>query len=133
MRPWTWRVSPPSQIPRLRPGEVKVLTSGAAHTEALRRPGRPARGMSVAAARPVRPRIAERTARAELAPWAVALLLAAVIAIVYANGLRIGFHFDDGHVIEKNPHIQSLTAIPRFFVDPATSSSSHQNRVVRPL
>jgi cytochrome c-type biogenesis protein CcmH/NrfG len=63
----------------------------------------------------------------------VPLCLALVIVAVYWNGSQMGFHFDDGHVIEQNPHIRSLTNVPRFFVDPATSSASQLNRVVRPL
>jgi hypothetical protein len=65
--------------------------------------------------------------------WPVPLCLALVIAAVYWDGPRMGFHFDDGHVIEQNPSIRSLANVPRFFVDPATSSASHLNRVLRPL
>lgn len=72
-------------------------------------------------------------ARQDRAGRLPALLFALVVAVVYGNGLRMGFHFDDEHVIERNPAIRSLANVPRFFVDPATSSSSHQNRHLRPV
>src|SRR5206468_3073023 len=65
--------------------------------------------------------------------WLLPFLFALVVAAVYHDGVGMGFHFDDEHVIERNPAIRSLTNVPRFFVDPATSSSSHLNRVLRPL
>src|SRR5579862_1585615 len=61
------------------------------------------------------------------------LLLAAVIACVYANSLGIGFHFDDWHVLEQNPHIRSVAEIPRFFVDPDTTSVLRENKDLRPV
>ena len=63
----------------------------------------------------------------------IPLLLGLLIAILYANGLRIGFHFDDWHVIQSNAAIRHLANIPRFFADPDLSTASRDNRVVRPL
>ena len=65
--------------------------------------------------------------------WWMPLLLGLAIALAYANGLAVGFHFDDWHVIQKNPHVRSLASIPSFFVDPDSSSVSRENRLVRPL
>jgi tetratricopeptide (TPR) repeat protein len=62
-------------------------------------------------------------------PW----LLAAVIALVYANGWRIPFHYDDWHVLKRNPSIRSLQNLPRFFVDPTATSILPENRDLRPL
>jgi Tfp pilus assembly protein PilF len=64
---------------------------------------------------------------------AVAGLLALAIAAAYANGLHIGFYFDDWHVLERNPAIRSLANIPRFFVDANTSSVLHENKDLRPI
>jgi tetratricopeptide (TPR) repeat protein len=64
---------------------------------------------------------------------AVALLLAITVAAVYASGLRMGFHFDDSHVIENNLALRRLTNVPRFFYDPTSSTASPDNRVLRPL
>src|SRR5262245_36734177 len=61
------------------------------------------------------------------------LLLAAAIACAYANSLGIGFHFDDWHVLEQNPHIRSVAEIPRFFVDPGTTSVLRENKDLRPV
>lgn len=63
----------------------------------------------------------------------IALLLFVVIAAAYSNSLSIGFYFDDWHVLEQNPHIRSLTNIPRFFVDPNATSVLRENKELRPL
>ncbi|MFN8545552.1 MAG: tetratricopeptide repeat protein [Candidatus Binatia bacterium] len=62
-----------------------------------------------------------------------AILLAVVIAAAYANAFPGAFHFDDWHVIEENPHVRSLASIPRFFVDPDTTTILHENKDLRPL
>ncbi len=59
---------------------------------------------------------------------AIALFVAA-----YVNSLRNGFHFDDDHVIERNPFIRDLAFIPRFFTDANTFSVFPQNATYRPL
>jgi protein O-mannosyl-transferase len=43
------------------------------------------------------------------------------------------FHFDDWHVIQDNPHVRRLASIPRFFVDPDTTTVLHENKDLRPL
>ena len=63
----------------------------------------------------------------------VPLLLGLVVACAYANGLRVGFHFDDSHVIEHNVALRTLANVPRFFTDPSASTASPDNRVIRPL
>jgi Tfp pilus assembly protein PilF len=60
--------------------------------------------------------------------FAVMLFVAA-----YTNSLRSSFHFDDAHVIETNPAIGSLSAIPRFFTDARTFSSLPANQTYRPV
>lgn len=54
---------------------------------------------------------------------------------IYLNSLSNGFHYDDGHHITGNPHIQSILNIPYFFVDPALFSGfkSSGGGLYRPL
>ncbi len=63
------------------------------------------------------------------------ILIAAGLAVIaaYANSLHNSFHFDDGHVIENNLYIRSLSNVPRYFVDADTFSSLPQNATYRPL
>jgi tetratricopeptide (TPR) repeat protein len=65
--------------------------------------------------------------------WRPLLAFALVIAAVYANSLSIGYRFDDWHVLEKNPAIRSLANVPRFFVDPASTTVLPENMDLRPL
>jgi tetratricopeptide (TPR) repeat protein len=60
-------------------------------------------------------------------------LSAAVIALIYANTLHSPFVFDDWHALAQNPHIRSLGNLPRFFVDPNTTSVLRENKDLRPL
>src|SRR5438876_195347 len=69
----------------------------------------------------------------ERASRLLAILFALVIAAVYANGLTIPFQFDDEHALEHNPAIRSLANIPRFFVDPNTSTVLRENKDLRPV
>jgi len=64
---------------------------------------------------------------------ALALLFAVVIGAAYANSFGGGFHFDDSHVLEQNPFIRSLRHVPRFFVDPNTTTVLRENEDLRPL
>src|SRR3972149_5234382 len=53
------------------------------------------------------------------------LILSLMILVggaTYLNSLTNGFHYDDGHHITGNPHIQSVLNIPRFFIDPTLFS-----------
>jgi tetratricopeptide (TPR) repeat protein len=62
-----------------------------------------------------------------------AVLLAVVIAAVYANSFSGGFHFDDHHALEHNPFIRSLANIPRFFLDSNTTTVLRENKDLRPI
>ena len=61
------------------------------------------------------------------------ILFAVAIAAAYGNSLHGGFHFDDGHALEQNPFIRSLRHVPRYFVDPDTTTVLHENKDLRPL
>ena len=63
----------------------------------------------------------------------VPVVLGLAIAAAYANGLHLGFHFDDRHVVETNAAIRSLANLPAFFVDADLSTASPDNRTLRPL
>jgi tetratricopeptide (TPR) repeat protein len=63
----------------------------------------------------------------------VAVACAVAIAAVYANSLSIPFQFDDWQAISANPFVRSLRNVPRFFVDPSTTSALLQNRDLRPV
>ncbi|MCW5890940.1 MAG: tetratricopeptide repeat protein [bacterium] len=65
--------------------------------------------------------------------WGVPALLAIVIATTYANALHGPFVFDDWHTLERNPHLRSLANVPRFFVDPDTTTILRENKDLRPL
>lgn len=60
-------------------------------------------------------------------------LLAIVIATTYSNALHGPFVFDDWHTLERNPHLRSLANVPRFFVDPDTTTVLRENKDLRPL
>ncbi|MBI2502390.1 MAG: tetratricopeptide repeat protein [Candidatus Latescibacteria bacterium] len=62
----------------------------------------------------------------------LALIAAGGLAL-FANTLDNSFHYDDAHSIVDNPHLRSLTQIPRFFVDPGTFSAMPEARMYRPL
>jgi tetratricopeptide (TPR) repeat protein len=55
------------------------------------------------------------------------------IAATYSNALHGPFIFDDWHTLQQNPHIRSLANLPRFLVDPDTTSVLHENKDLRPL
>src|SRR5438445_283783 len=65
--------------------------------------------------------------------WRLPALLALVIALAYSNGLTIGFHFDDWHALQQNPFVRSLANLPRFFVDPNTTTVLPENKDLRPI
>ena len=61
------------------------------------------------------------------------VLILGVCAMVYANSLHNGFHYDDEHSIQKNIHIRRLENIPAFFTDPAMFSVDAEKGMYRPL
>jgi Tfp pilus assembly protein PilF len=61
------------------------------------------------------------------------LAAVAAFALAYGNSLQSPFHFDDDHVIARNPHLRDLSAVPRFFTDARTFSVLPQNATYRPL
>jgi Flp pilus assembly protein TadD len=60
-------------------------------------------------------------------------VVAVAIAAAYSNALHVGFHFDDWHVLQDNPHVRTLRSIPRFFVDPDTTTVLRENKDLRPV
>src|SRR6185436_3256248 len=60
------------------------------------------------------------------------VVLLAVLA-AYANHFHNDFHFDDFHSITGNAFIQGLRNVPRFFVDPALSSTMPDHAMYRPV
>jgi len=67
------------------------------------------------------------------ARWLLPAIFAVSIAAAYSNALHGPFVFDDWHTIEQNPHIRRLAEIPRFFVDPNTTTILRENMDLRPL
>ena len=68
--------------------------------------------------------------------WAgvvAAASIAVAIGAAYSNALHGPFVFDDWHTLEQNPHIRSLTNVPRFFVDADTTTVLRENKDLRPL
>ena len=61
------------------------------------------------------------------------VLVAAVSAVVYANSLGGGFHYDDEHSVEANPYVRSLGNVPRFFADPTMFSVDAEKGMYRPV
>ena len=62
-----------------------------------------------------------------------ALLIPALVFLIYANSLGNGFHFDDFNSIVDNPAIKTLREIPRFFQDSTAFSTKAGNWPYRPL
>lgn len=56
-----------------------------------------------------------------------------LVFLAYSNHFENAFHFDDSHTIQNNLYIQDLSNVPRFFIDPSTSSSLPSNQGYRPL
>src|SRR5450756_56870 len=75
-----------------------------------------------------------------LAPWSLlsnrylhfAVLVALPFAI-YSNNYRHAYVLDDGYTLLSNPHVRSLSEIPRYFVDPSTYTSLREQVDYRPL
>src|SRR2546430_1145149 len=64
---------------------------------------------------------------------AFAVVLAALLAVAYANSFSVGFLFDDGYGIAQNPALHSLKNVPRFFADPFLLTPVRENVDLRPL
>lgn len=78
-----------------------------------------------------RPRLPTKSTRESTA--APTRWLFVLVVLVYGNSLDGGFHFDDWHVIQDNPAIRSLSAIPRYFTDPHALSILRENSDLRPV
>lgn len=63
---------------------------------------------------------------AVLVIWAAAFL-------AYSNSFTIGFQFDDTHTVQSNIYVRSLKYVPRYFIDPDTSSYRPENSGYRPM
>ncbi|MBI2505307.1 MAG: tetratricopeptide repeat protein [Candidatus Latescibacteria bacterium] len=62
--------------------------------------------------------------------WVLILVLCGAI---YGGFLDNGFHYDDEHSIQQNPHIRQLANIPDFFSDPGQFSVDAEKGMYRPL
>lgn len=60
-------------------------------------------------------------------------LVLLLVAVLYSGTLRNGFHFDDFHSVVHNHHLDRLSNIPSFFVDPSTFSVNPRSAMYRPL
>ncbi|MEW6753506.1 MAG: hypothetical protein AB1505_21360, partial [Candidatus Latescibacterota bacterium] len=61
------------------------------------------------------------------------VLVFAVACVVYAGSAGNAFHYDDFHSVVHNPHLRSLSNVPRFFADPALFSVDPQQAMYRPV
>lgn len=59
--------------------------------------------------------------------------LAVLPFVVYSNNYRHEFLLDDTYTLVKNLNVRSLSAVPRFFVDPGTLTSVREQADYRPL
>jgi tetratricopeptide (TPR) repeat protein len=65
--------------------------------------------------------------------WYHATLLIGLVVLVHGLADGGGFHYDDAHAVVDNPHIRTLSSIPRFFVDPALFSVDPERGMYRPV
>ncbi len=65
--------------------------------------------------------------------WIAILLIWGAIFLSYSNSFTISFQFDDTHTVQSNIYIRSLKHIPRYFIDPQTSSYRPENSGYRPM
>ena len=61
------------------------------------------------------------------------LLIACLVALVFANARHDSFHFDDDHSLVGNSHIRQLAEVPRFFAEPQLFSRNPGSEMYRPL
>lgn len=62
--------------------------------------------------------------------WVLILVLCGAM---YGGYLDNGFHYDDEHSIQQNPHLRQLGNIPDFFSDPGQFSVDAEKGMYRPL
>ncbi len=62
-----------------------------------------------------------------------ALLLLALVGVLYYSTLGNPFHYDDFHSIVRNPHIRDLGVLPDFFTDPQLFSVDPNQAMYRPV
>jgi protein O-mannosyl-transferase len=67
-----------------------------------------------------------------LQTWGPPLVIMAAVALVFANSLGNGFHYDDEHSLLQNPHIRTMD-LWRFLLDPAAFSAFAEARMYRPV
>src|SRR5438876_4412 len=70
--------------------------------------------------------------RLDLRILQAALLIVAPFA-VYSNNYRHAYLLDDAYTLVSNPSVRTLSAIPRYFVDPATYTSVREQADYRPV
>ena len=61
------------------------------------------------------------------------LLVIGLIVVANLQSLDNSFHYDDGHAVQRNPHIRELTNLPLFFVDTSLFSENPDYGMYRPL
>ena len=62
-----------------------------------------------------------------------AMAICVVVLAAYYNSFGNSFHYDDTHSLVDNPHVRSLSNVPRFFHDPGTFSAMPEARMYRPV
>ena len=61
------------------------------------------------------------------------IFVVAAVVLVHLGSLDNSFHYDDGHSIQRNPHIRDLANLPRFFTDTSLFSENPEYAMYRPL
>lgn len=61
------------------------------------------------------------------------LFVALAIFCLHLPDLNHTFHYDDGHSLQRNPHLRTLANLPRFFSDPRTFSENPDYAMYRPV
>ena len=68
-----------------------------------------------------------------LRPKMLLLFVVSAVVLVHLGSLNNSFHYDDGHSIQRNPHIRDLANLPRFFFDTSLFSENPEFGMYRPL
>ncbi len=66
-------------------------------------------------------------------PLFLAFWVLVAVGLVYANSFNNGFHFDDGHSIQDNFYLRSMSHFWGWFTDVTTFSPLAENRSYRPV